>query len=261
MSGKTKIWLVIAVVLVLVGGILFGGALLTLGWNITNFSTENYETNEYEIQEEYKDISITTDTADIVFAPSEDEKTVVVCCEQENIEHTVVVEDGILIIKSVDTRKWYEHIGIIFRTSKITVYVPQKEYDTISVETSTGDVCISDVICGEVKIDVSTGEVELTDIECQNLMSSGDTGDILLEHVLATGMFSIERDTGDIKFDSSDAAEIFVETDTGDVTGTLLSEKIFYTETDTGRIEIPQTKSGGKCEISTDTGDIKLNIK
>ena len=222
MSGRTKIWLVIAVVLVLAGGILFGGALLTLGWNFTNFSTENYETNEYEIQEEYKDISITTDTADIVFAPSEDEKTLVVCSEQQNIKHTVVVEDGILIIKSVDTRKWYEHIGINFGTSKITVYIPQKEYDTISVETSTGDV--------------------------------------LLKQVLAAGRFFIETDTGDVEFDSSDATEIFVETDTGDVTGTLLSEKIFFAETDTGRIEVPKTTSGGKCEIITDTGDIKLNI-
>ncbi len=72
---------------------------------------------------------------------------------------------------------------------------------------------------------------------------------------------SIKRSTGDIRFDGSDATEIFVETDTGDVTGTLISEKVFIARTDTGRINVPKTTNGGKCEINTDTGDIKLEIK
>ena len=61
-------------------------------------------------------------------------------------------------------------------------------------------------------------------------------------------------------FDSSDAAEIFVKTSTGDVSGSLLTEKVFITDTSTGKVSVPKTTTGGKCELITSTGDIKIEI-
>ena len=65
--------------------------------------------------------------------------------------------------------------------------------------------------------------------------------------------------TGDIKLDKSDAAEIFIKTSTGNVTGTLLTEKVFITQTSTGNIKVPKSIKGGRCEITTSTGNIKIN--
>ena len=84
---------------------------------------------------------------------------------------------------------------------------------------------------------------------------------ISLKNVIATEKISIESDVGDIKFEGSDAAEIYFKTSTGDVAGTLLSEKIFITDTSTGRISVPKTTTGGKCEIKTSTGDIEIAIE
>lgn len=132
----------------------------------------------------------------------------------------------------------------------------------LDLSTSTGEIAVSDVSCtGNIKLKVSTGKTILTDIRCQNLTSDGDTGAISLNSVIATEKLTITRSTGDVKFNSSDAAEILVETDTGNVTGTLLTDKVFITHTDTGRVNVPETVSGGKCKITTDTGDIKLEIK
>ena len=61
-----------------------------------------------------------------------------------------------------------------------------------------------------------------------------------------------------MKFKDVDAKDVSVTTDTGDVRGNLLSDKIFFTRTDTGEISVPQTTTGGKCEIMTSTGDIRL---
>jgi hypothetical protein len=55
--------------------------------------------------------------------------------------------------------------------------------------------------------------------------------------------------------------EIYLKTDTGDVSGFLLSDKIFIAESDTGRISVPKTFTGGKCEVKTDTGNIKITVK
>ena len=81
-----------------------------------------------------------------------------------------------------------------------------------------------------------------------------------MQNVIAAETFSIERSTGNVTFDGCDAAEIWVETDTGDVTGTFLSEKCFLAKTDTGTVAVPKSTAGGKCEVTTDTGDIKLNV-
>ncbi len=319
MSKTTKKWIVTAASFVLVGGIIFGGVMSMLKWDFTKLSTVRYENNEYEILEDYQHISIITNTADIVFIPSEDPTTSVSCYEQKGNLHSVSVKDGTLEIEIVDTRKWYEYIGIHFGTPKITVHIPQGEYGKLSVKASTGDVeipevfkfrsidilestgnvknyasaledvkiktttgsisvedasagsldltastgkvTVSGVICeGDIAVGVSTGKTYLSNIRCKNFTSSGSTGDISLKNVVAEETFFIKRSTGNVKFDGSDAAEIFVETETGDVRGSLLSDKIFIAQTDTGSVDVPKTATGGKCEITTITGDINISI-
>ena len=320
MSKITKICLIIAASFVLVGGIIFGGVMTMLKWDLTKLSTVKYETNNYEIAENFNNISVITNTSDILLVPSENQKTSVVCHELKNAKHSVTVQNGKLVIEIVDARKWYEYIGINFGTPKITVYIPQGEYgalfvksgtgnveipkefkfenidisestgnvtnyasaskniiiktstgnirvenvsaNTLDLSVSTGGVMVSHVTCeGDVKINVSTGKTNLTNIECKNVVSNGDTGAISLKNVIAAEKFSIERSTGDVKFDRCDAVEIFVETNTGDVRGSLLADKIFVVQTDTGDVDVPKTATGGKCEITTATGDINISIK
>ncbi len=126
---------------------------------------------------------------------------------------------------------------------------------------STGRINAAGINCsGEIKVAVSTGKTNLSNVTCKSLVSDGDTGDFYLKTVIATEKFDIKRDTGDVKFDGCDAGEIFVTTDTGDVSGTLLTEKVFIPSSKTGSVDTPKTVTGGRCEISTDTGDIKLSI-
>ncbi len=320
MSNQTKIWLIIAASLILIGGIVFAGVMSVLNWDFTKLSTNKYETNNHEISESFSAISVKTDTADIVFVPTDASKCSVECYEEKNLKHSVTVKDGTLVIEKIDTRKWYEHISIGFDTQKIMVYIPQGEYgeliiksstgaveipkdftfesidisvstgkvkclasasDEIKIATttgniyaenitakaldlsaSTGDVTVSEVTCeGDVKIKVSTGRTRLRNVNCKSIISSGSTGNISLKNVIASEKFSIERSTGYVKFEGSDAAEIYIKTDTGNVKGSLLSEKIFIVNTDTGSVNVPKTLTGGKCEITTDTGDVKIGLE
>lgn len=320
MNKRTKIPLVIAACLVLTGCVILGVVMTILKWDFTKLSIVKYETNDYEISEDYKNISIVTNTADILFLPSENAKSSVVCHEHKNMKHSVTVRDGTLVIEVVNNIKWYENIGINFETPKITVYIPQGEYGILSVKSSTsgveipknfkfesidisvstgnvtnyagafkdikiktttgsiraedifanslelsvstGKVTASNITCeADVTVGVSTGKANLSNITCKKLISSGSTGDFYLNNVIAAEKFSVKRTTGDVKFDGCDAAEIFIETDTGSVKGSLLTEKVFITETDTGSIDVPKAVTGGKCEINTDTGNIKITVK
>lgn len=261
MRGKMTPGLIAAVSLILFGCILFVGVMTRLEWDFTALSTAQYETNRYDIRESFNSISILTDTADIALVPSADGKVSVVCYEQENVKHAVTVKDDTLVIEATDTRKWHEHIGIQFGTPTITVSVPQGDYGTICVKTSTGDIRVQTVSADTVDLSVSTGDVTISDLRCKTILSGGSTGDMFLKNVIATETISIERNTGDVLFDSCDAAEILVKTDTGDVKGGLLSDKVFIAHTDTGRVDVPKTAAGGRCEITTDTGDIVIAIR
>ncbi len=277
---KTKLWLITAALLILIGCLIFGGVMTVLNWDFTKLSTVKFETNNYEINEEYKSISVVTDTADIVFIPRESTNTSVVCREQRNLKHSVTVKEDTLFIEIIDNRKWYEYIGINIGSQKITVYLPKAQYDMLTIKESTGDIEIpknfnfnsidiktstgninaENITTGTFNLSVSTGNINLKNISCESLTTNGSTGKVTLQNVIATDSFSIKRSTGDIKFDKCDAAEILVETDTGNVKGALLSDKVFIAKSDTGRINVPKTVTGGKCEISTDTGDIEIDI-
>jgi DUF4097 and DUF4098 domain-containing protein YvlB len=258
---------------------MFSVAMTKIHWDFTKLSTVKYETNTYEVTDDFNSISMLTDTADILFVQSDDKICKVVCYEMSDMKHTTTVQNNTLTINVTDEREWYDHIGITLGSPKITVYLPKTEYvslaikedtgdievpkdfkfGTIDIATSTGDITIAGVTCeDDIVINVSTGKANLTDIKCKSFISDGSTGDISLNNVIATEKFSIERSTGDVKFDACDATEIWVETDTGDVTGKLLSEKIFITQTSTGDVHVPKSTNGGKCEITTSTGDIYI---
>ncbi len=319
MRKSTKIWLIVAVSLVLLGCVLFAGLMSTLGWDFEKLATVQYETNTYEINETFDGISVNTTTADIIFVFSNDGKCRVECYEEENAKHSATVKDGILTVELIDKRSVYDFIGINLDSPKVTVCLPEREYvslliaentgdigipkdftfqevsissstgdvnfyasasEMVRIKTSTGDihvknmstgaldlsvstgkVTVSDVTCrGDINVEVSTGKAHLTDIACKSVISSGSTGDISLNHVIAAEKFSIRRSTGDINFERSDAAEIFAKTDTGDVTGTLFTDKMYMIQTDTGSVDVPKNTTGGKCEIITTTGDIKITV-
>lgn len=318
MSRSKKIWLFAATALILLGIVLFTIAMTLNHWDFSKLSTVTYETNTTTISNEFCNIYIQTETTDIIFALSNDDVCKVVCYEEENNIHSVTIQNDTLTIQS--NKKWYDYIGIGWETSKITVYLPATEYDSLfisentgdieipndfqfqnitiststgdiknfssvsenlKIKTSTGDVYIKNIsaktmsisvstgnvdiisaTCEEdLEINVSTGKAKISDISCKNMISTGITGDIALLNLIAEERISINRNTGDVKFDDCDANEIFIKTSTGDVFGSLLSEKLFVTESNTGKITVPKNTIGGRCEITTDTGDIKITIK
>ena len=299
MSRQTRTWLILAASFLLIGCMIFGGAMAMLNWDFTKLSTSKFETNEHIMQTAFHNILINTNTADIVFVPSENEACSVVCFEQENLKHTAAVKNGTLEIQVSDTRKWYDYIGFHFGSPKITVYLPECQYGALTIKSSTGNVdipkdfqfesmditqstgtvsnyastsghmkiktstgriCLENLSAAALELSVSTGDISVSNVRCQSLTSHGNTGTIALQNVIAKESFSIIRSTGSVKLDSCDAATLFIKTNTGNVTGTLLSDKVFLTQTDTGSIHAPHTTVGGKCEIITDTGNIKIEI-
>lgn len=320
MRASTKIWLLTAAALVLIGLLCMGYVLLQNHGGNSPFGTVSLITDTVKIEEDFRSMDIRSDTEEIRLVPTEDGTCSVRFYLPQDIQHTAVVEDETLVIKIEDKREWLDQIGSVsFDTPGITVYLPKTDYADLRIEESTGDIEIpkdfsfenvditastgsvvtsasvsgtmrialstgdihlEDLSAGQLELSVSTGAVQLrsvsclgslgigvstgkttlTDVDCGSLRSTGSTGALNLTNVLAVDAVRIERSTGDVQFAACDAKELYVKTDTGDVTGSLLSSKVFLTKSDTGKIEVPQSVTGGRCEITTDTGDIRLEV-
>ena len=317
MSKIAKI-LITSTCFIVAGILIFAIALGASGCNFSKMGNKNYQTKEYEITQEFNSLSLNTDTADIILTPASDEKCKVVCYENEKIYHSVTVENGALTVSVKDERKWFDYIGINWENEKITVYLPNSEYQALNVKTDTGDVkipkdftfagitiksdtgdvdCyasssgnmeieattgdinlahltapnlsvkvttgdieIENVVCKDLQVITTTGDAELSNILCNNFTSKGSTGDISLEKVIATENFKVERSTGDVELDRCDGVNITIKTDTGDVQGSFASPKNIIASSDTGKVRVPSDNSGERCEITTDTGDIRITI-
>ena len=132
---------------------------------------------------------------------------------------------------------------------------------SVEAASSTGKTSIrASDIDGSVVLSSSTGRAELEEVSLRSLISESSTGTIKLKNVLADENILITRSTGDVHFENCDAASLSIKTSTGDVTGTLKSGKHFITKTSTGDVKVPQSSSGGDCDITTTTGDINIFI-
>lgn len=320
MATTTKIWLITAVSLVILGCTLFAVVMSLNSWDFTRLSTVKYATNTYTATTDFSNISIDSDTADIQFTPSTNDKCVVVCYEEEHAKHDVYVQDDTLTIRVANEKRWYEYIGINFSKPKITVYLPKLEYQTlrinertgdieipktflfdkidihistgdiknyasaksyIQIKTSTGDIEVKNITAGSVSLsastgkiiadsinckyyfvtEVTTGECTIGNVKCNGFSSIGTTGDLDFRNVIAEESMQIERDTGDIAFKNCDAAVVQMTTSTGDITGSFLTDKVIVANTSTGRIDVPESFSGGKCILTTSTGNIKITTE
>lgn len=136
--------------------------------------------------------------------------------------------------------------------------VKAKSFD---LSATTGDIEVISATCADhITITVSTGKIKLTDTLCKSLHVSGSTGRMTLGNTVASDDFDLTMSTGDVFFENCDAGSITVNTTTGDVRGSLRSAKVFIAKASTGKISVPDTVTGGKCEITTTTGDIEISL-
>ena len=292
---------IFAGVLASIGLLLGFFGLILLDFDFTKLDRMDYEARVYEITEDFSEIHMDLDTADVRFVLAEDGVCRVECMEAEKLAYTVEVKEGSLNIVTKDSRKWYDYIGVFNSSHPMTVYLPKAQYDHLSIDVSTGDVQIpdgftfgkltlegstGDVSFGRVSVNsmdirVSTGDIELTGVRATNMtlkVSTGEislsdvrteeslsvetsTGDVTLSHVISYGM-TVECTTGDVSLTDCNAFSIKITTTTGDIEGTLLQEKWFVTETTTGSVNVPasQGMQGGYCYLTTTTGDIDIRL-
>ncbi len=260
MSKKTKVWLVIAAILVILGALTLLGVIRVCDGDFSKLDTIKHVENTIEITEDFNDIELEVVTVDIEFVVSNDGSCKVYSFEEEDTCITAIVKDGVLKITEPIRGSIIPNIGFNLQ-DKLTVYLPKSEYGLLDIKTKTSDIIIpADFKFNDVNIKNTTGDVYCDCSVVNNTNVKATTGDVIVKNNFSNKL-NISLTTGDVKLDNIDPKEIFVKTTTGDIDGMLLSDKVFKTQVTTGDISVPNTNTGGVCDLKTTTGDINIKIK
>ena len=272
--------LITAYILTIVGIVLFIASLPFSVSSFNRFRDDEYETNEYVFNESFDNIKIQVKETDITIKPSENGEFRAEINESKKVKHEVSISDETLNITVADNRKWIDRLTLFHRTPTITLYLPIAEYEKaeivlstgdlnilsglkfkdMEIELSTGEATLECAVENDLNIEVGTGKIKVKSVNCKNVNLGASTGDITLDGVVAEEKLAVKTSTGDVKLKNCDGEEIKISTSTGDVTGTILTPKTYTCKTPTGKVSVPENEAGGKCEITTGTGDIKIKL-
>lgn len=256
MKKRTVIALILAVALILAGAVMLAlSASLAEedGW------MEPLTQRQISVTEEFDAVVIETGDCHVSFVPYEGAaEPYVVLLEKEKISHNAQVQDGVLKIEMEDNRKWTDYIGISWKSMEMTVYLPEKQYESLKITTSTGDIKIPEVLSAkEMVLRADTGEIYCDGTADALLNCETDTGDIQLKNIRATEIY-LKTDTGEVEGQNINCGLLACESDTGDVVfEKLAAAEYLQVFTNTGNVKI-QDSDAGKINIETDTGNISV---
>ena len=257
MSKAKKITLIAAGVSVIAGMIMMTIALLGAGFNL---STDSLKDSEVTISEAFDNISVDLESAKVMLKPSDDKQCRIQFHEWESQKFAAEVKDKTLQIRYENERTWLDRLFFRFGKPSVTLYLPDKTYQSLNIRTVTGSIQLSEALSFKnLSVKSVTSDVTCDCAVSETAEIKAVTGSICLNNVKAKTI-KVDVTTGSISLDRCDAETISARTVTGDISGTLLTGKTFRATTTTGRINVPDSTSGGSCELTTTTGSIKIEL-
>lgn len=293
-------------VLIAVGCLLLGMALavvimplagVDLGW-----LTGKFETQIYDLTEPFEALEVDAANCDVFLYRERSYPGGVYIQEGRGIACRVEIVDGVLTISWAQSWPWLDKL-FFWRDDEqtLSVYLPERVYERLSVRTTSGDIYISDGLSpsqvdirtdsgyvsvwnmrgGELCVETGSGSVSLSDseltaaaftagsgevwlsqVELGALTAETGSGDIGLDWVESEGEMTLRAGSGDIDLWDSDAAALSIETGSGDIRAFLLSPKRFEAHSDSGDVTAPASdESAGLCKAVSGSGDIYFQIE
>lgn len=247
---NVKRFTVIALVLLVVGAI---GALFT-AQSVTG--TDETETIEFR-DETYDDIVIEADNVQVEVVPATTEGTMIefignTASDQRYDVQANVKENRLSV--SVE-EEWFKlfNFDFSFSTPTLMVYVPEKAYETIQLDTVNGRVEVRGLEGNEMQITTDNGRAAARDLDVNELQATTDNGQIELKEIRSNSVTS-EADNGEIRMENVEG-ELSGKTTNGQIKlKTEHMDRPIDLHTDNGRIHI-QTEN----EPTNATLDVNIN--
>lgn len=229
------------------------------------------KTKKYTISEDFDNITVYGQNSSIKVCSSLDDKAYVKCKRNDRVN----VNGDTLTVKEESKR--FKLIN--FDNTRIEIYLPDKEYDRLFIDTVSSSVNINDRIIfenveiestsGSIETDIdvrdkaiissASGSVKINDLNNRELAVSTLSGSIKLKDVISDESMIIETASGSVKLDKVDSDYIEITAVSGSVNGKILSNKQYKVSTVSGSVNIPLSSGNNNCVIETVSGSIDIS--
>ncbi len=264
----------IALLVLLIGAVVFFVAFAISGFKIENLSTVVYENYEYKESAENKitSISVKYDNTDveIVFTDS-DTLTVSypkMFTRAGKAASEVILSDSNGVFSLSSKAIWYRMFGFNFTSPTLRISVPLDRACDLSIVSNNGSITFlgaGSANTGAVMLDTDNGRVDISAVE---ISSSGevyidtDNGKISTGKINAK-KFTIDSDNGAISLGGGNIeGAVKIESDNGKInlTGDIIAQR-FEVECDNGKVTLENgVITADTIILNVDNGEIKAKI-
>ena len=218
-----KIFTVIGVIL-LVAGIALGAiAFASVGFNPQKLGGQSdFEQKQFVVgADTVKALEIADENNSITLARSSDQSIVITYYESQKDRYDLGVDDGgLLTMRYVNDRQWYERIGIQWGhpDTHVTVALPasfrgdlalgtvngsitaqEQPVGALRAATTNGDIRLNNVgATGDAVVSTVNGQILLGGLTANSITASGVNGQIQVGGISATGAISLSTTNGSI---------------------------------------------------------------
>lgn len=275
---KRTVIIIVAVCLVVAGIACLGAAMVMSGFSFEEMSTDSYEEVTHNIEGGFKHIVIATQVHDIELYPAEDGVCKVVGDESNNIKINVECDGEYLTVKTEDTRKWFNFVGISFGRPSLRLYLTESEFISLtaasdtghinvpenfsftgaSVATDTGAIVFRASIGQELALASDTGSISVSKQKLEKIDCETSTGSITLEGIEAENSVRAEASTGRVELHEIKCGSLSAEATTGSVTlKNVIAESEVKVKASTGKITLTSCISDS-LNVKASTGDVNI---
>ena len=255
-----KTALIIALICLTVGAILVGTGWVLLQKNPTDMNTIKDVSKVYHISEAPTQINITTTESRIEVRPIEGDEWRVECKDKEKVYHTIDLTDGVLTIKQIDKRVWYEHIGILsgFQNLSVIVYLPLQEYENLSIRSTSGSIKVEEGLTfSNAELQNTSGSITCASSVAGSLAATNTSGSITVKGSVG-GDLNVKNTSGSITVSGGVNGKLDVVNASGRIEIKAATPTSVIIKNTSGGIDLYDVVCKETCEITNTSGSIKF---
>ncbi len=269
MKKSVKTALIVSATLILSGILILFAVLWSLSFDFskldyTAYNNAEYKVTVYDVDYDFTDIYIDETSLDISFELTNEEKAYVRVMAQENISHQVYVENEKLIIKRADDNTVINSlwgINIATQTPSLTVYLPNKVFENLTIKSTSGDIFIyenKNFSFKNCEITANSSDVDILGCVTDSLTVNNTSGKIDVGFSPIKNV-TLSTNSGDVYLQELSASkDISVKTTSGDTYIYLVTCENLSVESNSGEQECLNTEVSDITEMHTTSGDITL---
>lgn len=250
--------LIIALILLIVGVVL-----VVVGWvflNPADMNTVKDAVKVYHISELPQQININTLNSRVELRPIEGDEWRVECMDKEKLYHTVDLSDGVLTIKQIDTRQWYDHIGILkgFQNLSVIVYLPAQVYESLNIHALSGSIKVEEgFVFSNASLQNTSGSITCASSVAGALNVKNTSGSISVSGNVG-GDSIVKNASGSIHIVGNVKGHLDVTNVSGRIEMKNVTPARATVQNTSGSIYLENVVCEGTCEIKNTSGSIEL---